>query len=321
MNYTPEQNAELFNRTRWQNVNDTVDLCYAYDEMFNNWTLAYQLKYISTSGKESALIDAAIDPNQLEPDQQAIRQSLIKAKADFADEYHENWLNAYEAMKTDEERTNALKAADQNAPAMAITTQMRFEVGIEFRILEAMLKELRKANNDITKVQNPQIQAAAEKVWEQFKDLSEGQWFAKLNHPDSRQHSTRESVEQWSNKEFAEWSDASGMLGPEQESIFMDENASENNEALKERRELLLKTTMEIRQAVRNKLADPMLAICIEVEKERKKAAEWLATRYYFNRENERFEQMGGVHLIEREEDFGLLMVQQEFRSQYKSFN
>ena len=59
-----------------------------------------------------------------------------------------------------------------------------------------MLKELRKANNDITKVQNPQIQEAAEKVWEQYKDLSEGQWFAKLNHPDSRQHSTRESVEQ-----------------------------------------------------------------------------------------------------------------------------
>ena len=26
---------------------------------------------------------------------------------------------------------------------------------------------------------------------------------------------------------------------------------------------------------------------------------------------------MGGVHLIERKEDFGLLMVQQKFRSQY----
>ena len=185
--------------------------------MFDNWTLNYQLKYISTSGKECSLIDAAIDPSQLEADQQAIRQSLIKAKAEFADEYHENWLNAYQAMKTDEERENALKTADEDTPEMSITTQTRFEIGIEFRILEAMIKELRKANNDITKVQNPQIQEAAEKAWEQFKDLSEGQWFVKLNHPDSRQHSTRESVEQWSNKEFAEWSDASGMLGPEQE--------------------------------------------------------------------------------------------------------
>ena len=35
MKYTTEQNAELFNRTRWQEIRDTVDLCYAYDEMFN----------------------------------------------------------------------------------------------------------------------------------------------------------------------------------------------------------------------------------------------------------------------------------------------
>ena len=107
------------------------------------------------------------------------------------------------------------------------------------------------------------------------------------------------------------------MLGPEQESIFMDENASENNEALRERREQLLKTSMEIRQAVRSKLADPMLEMQIEVGKEKKKAADWLATRYYFNRENDKFEQMGGIHLIEHEEDFGLLMVQKEFRAQY----
>ena len=140
MKYTPEQNAELFSRTRWQNIHDTVDLCYAYDEMFNNWTLAYQLKYTSTSGKESALIDAAIDPDQLEKDQQAIRQSLIKAKADFADEYHENWLNAYKAMITDEEKVNAKKVADQDAPTMAITTQMRFEVGLELEYLKKCLR-------------------------------------------------------------------------------------------------------------------------------------------------------------------------------------
>ena len=80
------------------------------------------------------LIHAAIDTNQLETDQLAIRQSIIKGKTDFADEFHENWLNAYKAMKTDEEKANALKTSDENAPTMAKTTEIWFEIGIEYRM-------------------------------------------------------------------------------------------------------------------------------------------------------------------------------------------